>query len=56
MKICEICSENAVWVTSDGRSYCWDCVMGFGISATHLEDNRTPTHFEIQQWFEKQEA
>jgi len=28
--------------------------MGFGISATHLEDKRTPTAEEVTAWFNSQ--
>lgn len=56
MKTCETCGQNSSWITADDRLYCWDCVMGFGISARHIEDDRTPSAKEINDWFERQKV
>jgi hypothetical protein len=54
--VCDVCSSPAKWITSNKITYCFECVMGFGISAVTIKRGIPVTRKQINNWFTKQGA
>lgn len=51
--ICYVCQSAAKWINKNDMTYCFECVMGFGISAVTISTGRPVTKYQIDKWLKK---